>query len=150
MLPLRYYEQFMRTTDAAKPGVLGPLEIQVMETLWQRGKSTVRVVVTRLDRSLAYTTVMTTLDRLYKQGMLERHEIDRAYSYWPRWSREEWDQKRAGDLVNDFLAGPNSSAGSLLVSYLVDAVGEQDLALLDEMEEKIRIKRREAERNSGT
>jgi predicted transcriptional regulator len=138
----------MRTSVAGKPGVLGPLEIQVMETLWQRGKSTVRDVVAQLDRSLAYTTVMTTLDRLYKKGMLDRHESDRAYSYWPRWSREEWDQKRAGDLVNDFLAGPYPTSGTLLVSWLVDAVGEQDLALLDEMETKIRLKRKDAELKS--
>jgi predicted transcriptional regulator len=121
-----------------------------METLWQRGKSTVRDVVVELDRSLAYTTVMTTLDRLYKKGLLERHEFQRAYSYWPRWTRQEWDQKRAGDLVNGFLAGPHPTSGSLLVSWLVDAVGEQDLALLDEMEAKIRMKRTEAERNSRT
>jgi predicted transcriptional regulator len=137
----------MRSTDTARPGVLGPLEIQVMETLWQRGKSTVRDVVSQLDRSLAYTTVMTTLDRLYKKGMLERYEVERAYSYWPRWSRQEWAQKRAGDLVNDFLAGPHPTSGTLLVSWLVDAVGEQDLTLLDAMEEKIRIKRRQAESN---
>jgi predicted transcriptional regulator len=140
----------MRRTDAANPGILGPLEIQVMETLWQRGKSTVRDVVAELDRSLAYTTVMTTLDRLYKKGMLERHEFQRAYSYWPRWTRQEWDQKRAGDLVNDFLAGPHPTSGNLLVSWLVDAVGEQDLSLLDAMEEKIRLKRTETERKSGT
>ncbi len=111
----------MRSIDAARPGILGPLEIQVMETLWQRGKSTVRDVVVELDRSLAYTTVMTTLDRLYKKGLLERHEFQRAYSYWPRWTRQEWDQKRAGDLVNGFLAGPHPTSGSLLVSWLVDA-----------------------------
>jgi len=140
----------MRRTETAKPGVLGPLEIQVMETLWQRGKSTVRDVVAELDRSLAYTTVMTTLDRLFKKGLLERHEFERAYSYWPRWTRQEWDQKRAGDLVNNFLAGAHPTSGPLLVSWLVDAVGEQDLTLLDAMEEKIRMKRGAAERISGT
>ena len=144
---MRYHERFMRRIDAGKPGLLGPLEIQVMETLWERGKSTVRDVVVQLDRRLAYTTVMTTLDRLYKKGLLERHEYARAYSYWPRWSRQEWDQKRAGDLVSDFLTGPHPASGHLLVSWLVDAVGEQDLALLDEMEKKIRVKRREAEGN---
>ena len=131
----------MRKTDASKSGLLGPLENQVMDTLWARGKSTVRDVVAHLDRTLAYTTVMTTLDRLYKKGLLERHEFQRAYSYWPRWSREEWDQKRAGDLVSDFLTGAHPASGHLLVSWLVDAVGEQDLALLDEMEKKIRLKR---------
>ena len=118
-----------------------------MEILWSGGESNVREVAQLLYRPLAYTTVMTTLDRLYKKGLLERHEYARAYSYWPRWSRQEWDQKRAGDLVSDFLTGPHPASGHLLVSWLVDAVGEQDLALLDEMEKKIRVKRREAEGN---
>jgi predicted transcriptional regulator len=140
----------MRKSHTAAPGALGPLEMLVMETLWERGKSTVRDVVTRLNRSLAYTTVMTTLDRLYKKGMLERRVTARAYSYWPRWSRQEWDQKRAGDMVTGFLAGPQPSSGSLLISCLVEALGQYDLALLDEMERKIRMKRVEKERNSGS
>ena len=139
----------MRRTDAVTSGAFGPLEILVMETLWDRGKSTVRDVVGALDRSLAYTTVMTTLDRLYKKGMLERRVSERAYSYWPRWSRQEWDQKRAGDLVTGFLSGPQPSSASLLISCLVEAVGQQDVALLDELERKIRMRRREAGRTPG-
>jgi predicted transcriptional regulator len=139
---VRYSEKSMHRNGKATAAVLGPLEISVMETMWTRGKSTVRDVAAALGRGLAYTTVMTTLDRLYKKGMLERGVSERAYSYWPRWSREEWDQKRAGDLVNGFLAGPSRR---LLISCLVDAVGEKDLALLDEMEQKIQLRRREME-----
>src|SRR5215813_8154141 len=51
---------------------LGPLELQLMKILWSRGARNVREVVTQLDRPLAYTTVMTTLDRLYKKGFLDR------------------------------------------------------------------------------
>src|SRR5438128_8928980 len=51
--------------------LLGPLEITVMEILWQRGESNVRDVAEKLDRPLAYTTVMTTLDRLFKKGLLD-------------------------------------------------------------------------------
>ena len=48
---------------------LGPLEVEVMEVVWTMGACNVRDVVERLDRKLAYTTVMTTLDRLYKKSL---------------------------------------------------------------------------------
>ena len=55
--------------------MLGPLEIRVMEVLWTAGQSSVRDVVEKLERKLAYTTVMTTLDRLFKKGMLDQTEV---------------------------------------------------------------------------
>jgi predicted transcriptional regulator len=124
---------------------LGRLEIAVMEIVWTHGQSSVRDVAGKIDRPLAYTTVMTTLDRLFKKGMLHRQKSDRAFLYSPRFSRSEWEQKRAGDLVAGLLADSNHS-GAVLISCLVDAVGRQDHALLDELERKIRLKRRELER----
>jgi predicted transcriptional regulator len=126
---------------------LGPLEVSVMEILWSHGDSNVHDVTQRLGRPLAYTTVMTTLDRLYKKGLLRRRKADRAFFYSPRWSRAEWEQKRAGEFVEGFLAAPETS-GELLVSYLVDAVGRYDETLLDELERKIRSKRRELRRKA--
>ncbi|HWG37851.1 MAG TPA: BlaI/MecI/CopY family transcriptional regulator, partial [Terriglobales bacterium] len=63
---------------------LGPLESGVMEVLWSHGASNVRMVAQRLPRPLAYTTVMTTLDRLYKKGLLMREKQERAFIYSPR------------------------------------------------------------------
>jgi len=126
---------------------LGPLEVSVMEILWSHGDSNVHDVTQKLDRPLAYTTVMTTLDRLYKKGLLQRRKAERAFFYSPRWSRAEWEQKRAGEFVKGFLEAPETS-GELLVSYLVDAVGRYDEALLDELERKIRLKRRELRRRA--
>ena len=120
--------------------MLGPLEITVLELLWTHGESCVHDVAQRLHRPLAYTTVMTTLDRLYKKGILLRRKSDRAFIYAPRYSRTEWEQKRAGDFVAAF------PSNELLVSCLVEAVGQHDAALLDELEKKIRVKRRELQR----
>ena len=117
-----------------------------MEVLWAHGESNVRDVSQQLKRPLAYTTVMTTLDRLYKKGMLLRRKEDRAFLYSPAQTRQEWEQKRAGDMMAAILAGPRP-AGEMLLSCLVEAVGEQDAALLDELERRIRIKRRELGRN---
>ncbi len=113
-----------------------------MEVLWTAGQSSVRDVVDRLDRKLAYTTIMTTLDRLFKKGMLDRQKSERAFLYLPRLSSQEWERQRAGDLVAGFLAGPQPSR-ELLLSSLVDAVGQHDAVLLDQLEEKIRKKRKE-------
>src|SRR3954451_24516248 len=100
---------------------LGPLEIAVMEILWEHGESNVHDVVQRLSRPLAYTTVMTTLDRLYKKGLLDRRKEERAFFYAPRFTRAEWERKRAGELLAAFFAGPQPS-GDLLISCLVDVV----------------------------
>jgi len=124
------------------PASLGRLEFDLMQILWSRGECNVRDVVQQLDRPLAYTTVMTTLDRLYKKGLLERRMPDRAFVYSARFSRGEWDRRRAENLVAGFLGGPNPSRELLLSSFL-EAVGEHDAGLLDELEKKIRSKRKE-------
>jgi predicted transcriptional regulator len=121
---------------------LGRLEFRLMQILWSRGESNVRDVTRELDRPLAYTTVMTTLDRLYKKGLLERRMPDRAFLYSTRMSQEEWERKRAGRIVAEFLAGPHPARDLLLSSFL-EAVGHHDAVLLDELEKKIRRKRRE-------
>src|ERR1700753_353385 len=71
---------------------LGDLEREVMTQLWAAGEPlTVRAVHERLshDRDLAYTTVMTLLDRLAKRGVVKQEKADRAYRYWPAQTREE-------------------------------------------------------------
>jgi predicted transcriptional regulator len=129
----------------SQPLALGSLEFELMEILWSNGESSVRDVVLTLRRPLAYTTVMTTLDRLFKKGLLDRHKSDRAFVYSPSFSRQEWDRKRAGSLVAGFLSGPNPSR-ELLLSCLLDAVGEHDASLLDQLEKKIRSRRKELSR----
>jgi len=115
-----------------------------MDIMWSRGESNVRDVAEKLGRPLAYTTVMTTLDRLFKKGMLERRKSDRAFLYSPRLTRPEWERQRAGQLVAGFFAGPKHS-GEMLISCFLDEVG-RDAGLLDELERKIRMKRKELDR----
>jgi predicted transcriptional regulator len=132
----------LRTT----PHDLGHLEAKVMEVLWMRGESAVRDVVERLGRPLAYTTVMTTLDRLFKKGLLDRRKEERAFFYTPQLSKCEWEAKRAEDLLTHMLNVEKPSK-DLLISCLVDVV--QDAALLDVLEKKIRLKRIEMERTKA-
>ena len=123
---------------------LGPLEQAVVQLLWTHGRCSVQDVARQLDRPLAYTTVMTTLDRLFKKGVLDRQLIERAFHYTPRFSRQEMERRQASAFVDGFLA---RKSGEMLFSCLIDAVGQYDAALLDELEEKIRRKRKEMKKS---
>ncbi|HXJ06195.1 MAG TPA: BlaI/MecI/CopY family transcriptional regulator [Candidatus Acidoferrum sp.] len=142
--------RFLKNRLARESGVatslaLGSLEFELMEILWSDSECSVRDVITRLSRPLAYTTVMTTLDRLFKKGLLKRRKSDRAFVYSTSFSRQDWERKRASTLIAAFLAGPRPSR-DLLLSCLLDAVGEHDASLLDELERKIRGRRKELSR----
>jgi predicted transcriptional regulator len=113
-----------------------------MEILWAKGNGRVREVAESLDRRLAYTTVMTTLDRLFKKGLLQRRKHERAFVYSPRLSRPEWERRRADELLSDFLRTPGASR-ELLFSCFLEGVGKRDSSLLDKLEREIRSKRKE-------
>ena len=71
----------------------GDLEAAIMDQLWQHGDGlTVREIHTALtvDRDLAYNTVLTVTDNLYKKGWLRRESAGRAHRYHPKASREEY------------------------------------------------------------
>lgn len=145
---IRFFKNRRARGDSQRQALaLGALELELMEILWTQGENSVRDVVSKLNRPLAYTTVMTTLDRLFKKGLLDRHKSDRAFVYSPGFSRQEWERRRAGSLVAGFLSGPNPSR-ELLLSCLLDAVGQHDARLLDELEKKIRTRRKELARQA--
>jgi len=121
---------------------LGVLERTVMETVWARGESSVREVSDSIGRPLAYTTIMTTLDRLFRKGLLRRRLSGRAFLYTAQMSRAEWERRRAGEILASFLEGPESSR-DLLVSCFLDAIGQDDEGTLEKLEEKIRLMRRQ-------
>jgi predicted transcriptional regulator len=121
---------------------LGPLERRVLEALWARGHATVRELVENgVCRDLAYTTVMTTLDRLFKKNLLGRVREGRAFRYTPRFTRQELHREVAGEAFRQLLNA--SPATSLPLSYLVEIVTERDSQLLDDLRELVDAKRRE-------
>jgi predicted transcriptional regulator len=126
---------------------LGTLEREVIESVWAGDYVTVRDVHTRLGGRVAYTTVMTTLDRLFRKGLLARTKRARAFVYSALASREELDDIFASDVVSGLLAGEGPAPLPFL-SNLVDAVGERDRALLDELERLVKVKRRQLGRES--
>jgi predicted transcriptional regulator len=115
--------------------VLGPLESEVMEAVWNGGEVTVRDVQEVLveTRPVAYTTVMTTMGRLADKGFLRRIESQPAHRYRALLSREEYT-KTAVESVVDWLVG---QFGDPAVAYFVDRVGRNDEQMLDSLREAI-------------
>ena len=94
----------------------------------------------RPHRKLAYTTVMTTLDRLFKQGVLQRQKKDRAFIYSAIVTAREVEGQRAAGLIRRFFSD-SSERPDILLSCLVDAVHHYDTNLLNQLESKIRAAR---------
>lgn len=130
------------TEDAPRPARvrLGPLEVDVLEWLWGRSSSaTVREACAAFPQH-AYTTLMTTLDRLHRKRILERARHGRAFAYAPRLSRAQWIGERASREFGELLA--SGTARTAILSHFVNAVGRQDARMLEELDSLVRAARR--------
>lgn len=120
----------------------GPLELRVLEALWDGAEeATVRALQGDFHGT-AYTTLMTTLDRLYKKGVLERRKRGRAYAYSARYTRAGLEAYLAQDAFDALLDGGNRAALKPLLSSFVEAVSRKDSELLDDLEALVRAARR--------
>lgn len=94
-----------------RPGirkVLGDLEAEIMELIWSRPDrqgTTVRDVFEVLyeRRRLAYTTVMSTMTRLARKGLLRAKKSDQAYIYYPTLTQDEFISRFVGRILDDLL-----------------------------------------------
>jgi len=127
---------------------LGKLERRVLDEAWRRGEVSVRDIYVAFDEHIAYTTLMTTLDRLYKKQILDRRKDGRAFLYSATVSREEFEHGIREDVI-DGLLGRGAEGIQPVLACIVDTVSERDRKSLDELErlvrEKKRILRRKAE-----
>ena len=121
---------------------LGKLERAVMDEVWARGRASASDIYRAFGERTAYTTWMTTLDRLFKKGLLVREKEGRAYLYSPRVTREEFERGVAEDVLGGLLARTSDGAEPLL-ACIVEAVSERDRALLDELQRLVEEKKRE-------
>lgn len=129
-----------------KPGargaghVLGELESAVMEVLWTKSEQTVNEVEERLreKRDIAHTTVLTTLDRMYRKSYLTREKQAKAFVYSPRYTRSEFERTMAQEVLGALIG----HSAETTLSTFVDLIGD-DPGALDQLEAKIREKRRQ-------
>src|SRR5258705_1494238 len=135
---------FRRPSEVASLA-LGKLERQVLDETWRRGEVSVREVFVAFDEQVAYTTLMTTLDRLYKKKLLKRRKDGRAFLYAPAVSLEEFQQGITADVI-DGLLGHGATGVEPVLACIVDTVSERDRELLDELDRLLKEKKRELRR----
>ncbi|HEX3186792.1 MAG TPA: BlaI/MecI/CopY family transcriptional regulator [Pyrinomonadaceae bacterium] len=121
---------------------LGKLERQVLEEIWRLGEVTVRDVYRAFDERIAYTTLMTTLDRLFKKNLLARRKDGRAFLYAAVVSQEDLDRGIKEDVV-DGLLGQGADGVEPILACIVDTLSERDRELLDELDRLVQEKKRE-------
>jgi predicted transcriptional regulator len=133
---------------AALSAVFGPLELEVLEVLWRRAQPLRVRDLQEHFPVVAYTTLMTTLDRLFKKGVLQRVKHGRAFHYAPRFDRHGLQVQLAADAFETWLVAdaPKFSAIRPLMSCFVDAVSRRDMLLLEELEAMVRARKRQRRR----
>jgi len=119
--------------------LLGPLEQDVMDVVWKLRDATVRDVHAELaeGREIAYTTVMTTMARLARKGLLLRDTADLAHRYRPGISRDQYGRGAVGDVLSWLLERYPEPA----VAYLADVVEELDDVTLEQLRDAVARRR---------
>jgi BlaI family penicillinase repressor len=118
------------TEAAAQAERLTPLELEIMQVLWEAGPSTVAEVQPKLKAELAYTTVQTMLNVLLRKGKVRRAQEGRAFRYGPAVSRERATGSALSDLVQRMFGG--SSEALLLAMVDSRQITAKELARVAE------------------
>jgi predicted transcriptional regulator len=127
----------MRTFSQAAR-VLGELEMRLMEQVWKEHPISVRTACDRLGGSHAYTTIMTTLDRLHKKRLLRRHKDGNAFLYEPAIDRAEYQRRVVEAAVTPLM---EHGATPVLAAF-VEVAATLDEANLAELQRLIASHRR--------
>lgn len=129
---------------AGKKGLqlrLHELEAAIMDVIWSRKLSVFAVgdvlAILERQREIAYTTVMTTVTRLYDKGLLVRKRDGRRYLYSPKLSREAFMESTAREVLRQAVGGRQAMA------MLVEKVSAASSGELDALEALIRKRREE-------
>lgn len=120
---------------------LHDLEATIMDVVWGKGLSSFAVgdvlAILEKQRDIAYTTVMTTVTRLYEKGILERERDGKRYLYSPKLTREEFLQSTAREVLDEAVGGHQAMA------MLAEKVSEASSGELDDLEALIQKRREE-------
>lgn len=121
--------------------IMGELEAEVLECVWDLGSASVKDVHECLleRREIAYTTVMTVLARLTAKGLLVARAVGRAYVYEATAGREEF----CAGVVREFMSGVLADADRAVLTQFVESVTERDMQQLDLLARIIEEKRQD-------
>jgi predicted transcriptional regulator len=121
----------------------GTLELRVLEALWDTtGAQSVRDLQPRFA-GVAYTTLMTTLDRLHRKGVLDREKAGRAFVYRARYSREVLRARLASEALHAVF-GDRAADLKPILSFFVETVSRADRESLDALERLIAERRKQS------
>ena len=98
----------MDSSGTQLDAVFGPLEIRVLQALWARGTAAAVKDLQPDFPGVAYTTLMTTLDRLFRKGTLSRTKSGRAFYYTPKATRDQLLSDLAGSTFATMLPGDHA------------------------------------------
>lgn len=114
-------------------GPLGELERHVMDSVWGHPPATVREVAERMraDAERAYTTVMTTLDRLHRKGLLLREKDGLAWRYRAAFDRATFERRVADTLAAELVAHGEAGLAALVDATADEALLERLAAMVD-------------------
>jgi predicted transcriptional regulator len=135
---MRWFHRF-QPQEGAPSGALGPLEAAVMEAVWSRGGATLGEIHSDLGgrERLAFNTVATAAERLFRKGLLEKERAGRAHRWSARVSRHEF----AAEVSRQVSRGLVTEFGTVAVAEFVDALDTlkpDELALLESLARKAR------------
>jgi predicted transcriptional regulator len=105
------------TTQTKTNQGLTPLELEIMQVLWEAGPCTVSEVQPKLKAELAYTTVQTMLNVLLRKSKVKRVQEGRAFRYRAAVSRE----RATGSALNDMVKRMFGGSSEALLMAMVDA-----------------------------
>lgn len=119
---------------------LGDLETAVLEHVWAKGPSDVKAVHHTLGarRGITLNTVQSTMERLFRKGLLAREKVSHAYVYSPRHTREELGARVVEEVVARLLKGETAP----VLEAFVDLAARTDAANLDRLERLIAERRK--------
>jgi predicted transcriptional regulator len=120
---------------------LHDLEASIMDVVWSRQLFAFAIgdvlAILEKQRDIAYTTVMTTVSRLYDKGLLARERDGKRYLYSPKLTREEFLESTARVVLNQAVGGHQA------LVMLAEKVSEASAGELDDLEALIQKRREE-------
>jgi predicted transcriptional regulator len=131
-----------RPTGLSTPNLhqLGRLESRLMERIWARGEVSVRDLHAELASRSAYTTIMTTLVRLFMKGLLSRRKVGKAFYYTATLNEQEYKKLLTRHLFGMVLNDGKDS--NVVLSEFVDTVSETDHKMLEQLDQLVKAKKR--------
>jgi predicted transcriptional regulator len=127
---------------------LGPLETTIINIMWESKKPlAVREVyeILKKNKKIAYTTVMSTMDRLHTKNLLDRQLQKRKggiyYAYWPKFEKQNFEKSAVREVISSLL----QNFGKTVTSSLIEEMETNDqelMALKEQIEEALRAKKK--------